>query len=718
MSTQYRFSINGRIVSPLYGDNLAIETTRESGEMFFRKKLSGSLTFIRSDYDYLDTQPFDTVFAVLVEIKNGSTYAGYYNGEFKKIDCTWDVDSKKVEATITPIDLYTKVLALQDKDFNLIELSPETEAVTIRKRLAIQIYEAGSNVITSYLGGSHFEQPATAISDDAELTDTYKFNFITAYGEWEIKNVVGETYPDDIAGYYVSKDFTISGDSVLRTAFGVSPLVTKLELEFDTVNGRYYCKVYDTNENIVYQTALDNTNNYEDDYVELFATNPGDPSVLFKLNRYINFYGRAICNVDSILGSPTEDLPVDDICGDNLNYNKVVGYDLDTTKFSLQVQDGATKYGKNVAGKYFVEYSSGGVKYIPIGKADWENTSFWFTKPATYDTIDTNSYESMVIKDNYPLYSVVQVLLNAIDTGVSHTNTSAYSTILYGSNPIFPEVLSLMLTPKSNILHNNYDVAAKKANITLKAIFDMLKQCYNIFWFIDSTGKLRLEHILWFQKGGSYSAAIQTQVDLTAVYNKSTSKPWAYGTSKYTFEKEDIPKYIQHKWMEDVTECFNGYDIEMLNVTNEQVVTNQITNFNSDLDYMLLTSANISEDGFALIIPELVGGIYKTKVITLTVDGRIFKAQNGQLAFAFLHTVYHRYNLPNWSVRINKAVTEPYTVRKTKAQEVAVPSITDLDVFKGIKTYLGVGLISKISLNLTSRMNKVTLNYDYDTEPV
>ena len=51
------------------------------------------------------------------------------------------------------------------------------------------------------------------------------------------------------------------------------------------------------------------------------------------------------------------------------------------------------------------------------------------------------------------------------------------------------------------------------------------------------------------------------------------------------------------------------------------------------------------------------------------------------------------------------------TSRKRK-QKVKFPTLETIDTKMLVKTYLGNGQIEKISVNLSSRINEVTLKYD------
>jgi hypothetical protein len=60
-------------VFPIYKDDLAINYERETGQMFFREKLSGKLTFVGTDYEFIMSQDFETTFWLFCK-RNGNNY--------------------------------------------------------------------------------------------------------------------------------------------------------------------------------------------------------------------------------------------------------------------------------------------------------------------------------------------------------------------------------------------------------------------------------------------------------------------------------------------------------------------------------------------------------------------------------------------------------------------------------------------------------------------
>ena len=227
-------------------------------------------------------------------------------------------------------------------------------------------------------------------------------------------------------------------------------------------------------------------------------------------------------------------------------------------------------------------------------------------------------------------------------------------------------------------------------------------------------GKLKIEHINYFRNGGTYGATPGIGTDLTQLENVTNNKKWGYLTSTYDFDKADMPERYQFAWMDDVTEAFEGYPIEIRSkyVTAGKIEEINISSITTDVDYMLLNPSAISEDGFSLFAAVLEGGTYKLPFVERNIDGADLRLQNGYLTWITLQPNYYVYDLPAKQVTINNEETEVTQTSRKKKQKLKFPSIEDIDTTKLIKTYLGNGQIEKITVNLSSRINEVTLKYD------
>lgn len=98
--------------------------------------------------------------------------------------------------------------------------------------------------------------------------------------------------------------------------------------------------------------------------------------------------------------------------------------------------------------------------------------------------------------------------------------------------------------------------------------------------------------------------------------------------------------------------------------------------------------------------------------VDTTINGVEYSLQNGLLSWIYLQPTFYVYDLPARSVKINGAYAYAYGIERKKKQTVNFPSIDDPNPMQLIKTSIGTGQIEKISINLCSRMNKITVKHD------
>lgn len=129
----------------------------------------------------------------------------------------------------------------------------------------------------------------------------------------------------------------------------------------------------------------------------------------------------------------------------------------------------------------------------------------------------------------------------------------------------------------------------------------MQRDCFRCFWYIEDN-KFKIEHISWFRNGGSYSGNPVIGTDLTQLENIRNGKKWGFATSEYSFDKVDMPERFQFKWMDDVTQGFEGLPMQVISkyVTAGKIEDINISNFTSDVDMMMLAPGEMSNDGFGL----------------------------------------------------------------------------------------------------------------------
>lgn len=716
--------LQGQTVHPIYKDDLAKEYELETNQRFYRAKLSGKITFVRDDYDYINRQSFDNEFLYCIEKSDdgGRTWFQYFQGKFMKTDCTFTDYDKKVVVQPDAIDDYNDVLAGLEKEYNLITLAPTIQRITINKRPLIQIYVPGDSVVSCFLGGTNWEQDANATTDQNALVQTYHFALCNILKEIQITS---NGSPAVIAGLYTG-----------RMATGASADVFEGKL-YPELNVNYYIYISQQriNGGLPFGIAVVEIRKQSDDTVmfryqkitqEPFDTlefdltaveGSGATGTMHADMKSYNIYARYLCDVEKINDLNTYPLPADDIVDNNRNYRRAIGYAIDVAFISNNFSDTPTEWGLADNGKYFAPpYSIFGQTFYPIARSTWRYASLWFGFYLMDWILEEKARKEYTLRDAFPVASCISVLLNQIAPGITHEATAEYSQFLYGgNNPISGLNFRLLVSQKTNIINGEYQQPAQKAPTTLQQFTNMLRDCFKCYWFIED-GKFKIEHIQYFRNGGSYSGGVVLSHDLTKELNLRNGKPWAFNTSEYSFDKVDLPERYQFEWMDDVTAAFEGLPIQVISkyVTPGKVEEINISNFTSDIDMMLLNPGNISSDGFALFaaVPPTSGSQWILPFTRQTINGVEYFLQNGYLAFINLQSPYWMYDLPARRVSINGSEVYAYGIERKKKQTFSFPANDDPNPMQLIKTYIGNGQVDKLSVNLCSRSIKTTLKYD------
>lgn len=730
MTPKYRFFLQigedgtKQTVRPNYKDDLTLDYELETNQRFYRAKLSGKINFVRADYDIINDAPFDSEFFLYIEKSDdwGQTYNQYYKAKFMKTDCTFNDDDKLVTVKPETTDQYDDVLAGLEKEYNLIELAPQIEFLTIRKRPLIQIYVPGDSIVSCFLGGTNWEQDANATTDQNALIQTYHFALcnilkeiqITSHGSPAVisglytgrmatgasaNNFEGKLYPELNVNYYIY----ISQQRIDGLPFGA--VAVEIRKQSDNTAMFRYTKA---------TTSPFDTLEFDLTAVE----GSGATGTMHADMKSYNIYARYLCDVEKIDDLNTYPLPADDIVDNNRNYRRSIGYAIDVAFISNNFSDTPTEWGLADNGKYFAPpYSIYGQTFYPIARSTWRYASLWFGFYLFDWILEEKARKAYTLRDAFTLSSCINVLLKEFAPGITHEATPEYSQFLYNTNnPISGQSFKLLISQKSNIINGEYQTPAQKAPVTLQQIMTMLRDIYKCYWYIED-GKFKIEQINWFRNGGSYGYNPIIDYDLTQLENVRNGKKLAFATSEYSFDKVDMPERYQFEWMDDVTTPFEGLPIEITSkyVTAGKIEEINISNFTSDIDMMLLNPGAISLDGFALFaaVTPSGGGQLELPFTRQTVDNVEYYLQNGYLAFINIQPTYWVYDMSARRFKINNTPNYAIGIERKKKQTLNFPAgTTDPNPMQLVKTYIGNGQVDKLSVNLCSRNIKATLKYD------
>lgn len=727
-----RFWLNNRLVRPNYPQDIKLVTKMQSGERYYRTELDTDLTFTDQygDYSWIMSQPFDTRF--ILHLEHGSTT---WNGVFYMTDCTIDHARRTIRVKPDVYDVYSDIIDGMDKEIDVVKLAPAVVQCGMKKRAVVQIFCLGGasgnvpdKVLTNYVGGMSWEQDV--IASDSDLTHErlighYVFTHITMARYYTI---TGNDDPE-YDGVYSLTGINVGPETAgLLYSGPVYDLYIKMTITSQT--SERVMRIQTKDGVIMADTVTTDTPQHSE------ASNP-QPDLLFAWCTWekgaVRVYGRVLTDLSTLSGYTISQLPSDDIIETNLNYHYAATassssgglFPASAIRFSTEVQDAPTEYGKNAIGKYFVKPEvSVTTEYYPIARTLWSPLSVWLKSGLSDITRYNALNQDYTLKDAYPIEAFLQTLLIGVAGYQSGGTTPKYRFSLaysdfFAGNQFDRSGTRLLIAPMSNVKKTWYQNPAQKGTVTLRSVLDMFRDVFHCYWFIDQSRNFHIEHVSYFMKGGTYADTDRAiGANVTNMRAPRNFLPWTYGQETVSFDKPDMPERVETSWGIDQTKPFDGYPVQYSNgyVQKGEVDKISISDFAADVDYITAQAATVGDDGWVLIDANYSGGAYSSAMVFLTTGALSpeFLAQNGRMAF--LYTV-RKYGL--WDMSAPTATMADYTLTamgtvRAKRQQITFPAVPGMSATSLVRTSVGDGEIDSLSYNLLSESFEADLKLNTD----
>ena len=709
-------------VNPHYKE-LNKKYAKENGQEFFRISLDGKINLFGDDYELVKNSSLEDQMILIIDKYNSTSnkWLEYYKGEFNKADCKFDYEKRTCEVKTSALDEYNNIVNKYENTYDLIKLAPETAKINLYKRSLMQVYVRGASSISNFFGGVYWEDNVNEIiNSHTDLINKYYFAYIKAGNEFYIRNA----RISEVNGVYAGTDGYWSKWDPGYTC--------KAEL-VDGTTGLYWLRLYRNSDNaLLYRSEkqlgfADANNKYlwRDDFKMINVNDSSDTFIIESPFEY-HIYRRLLCDVDTVTDSGgvknTYDLPSDDFVTDNRNYKKCIGLAGGMFFCTSRAVDKPTRYGLNDYGKYFtnefIPTTVGIGKPLPISRNSWANASLWFVYDNYYSSFEQKLRKKYTLRNSYSIAAVIKALLNEIDPSIKHEATAEYSRFLYDETvPMNMTRFYVYMTQKTNMLKGEYDQPAQKAEISFEDVMKMLRDCFRCYWYIEDN-KLKIEHISFFMKGGSYSSSANIQLDFTKLVDQFNKKLSSYFQSEVEYDKTDLSQRYEFGWMDDVTDMFGGLSIDIKSnyIQKDKTEEINVSQFSSDIDYMLFNPSNFSDDGFALLCPIKSGSLLEIPIVEAQLldengDAYNTEVQNFYAAWAYLVRFY-MYDMPATNIKCN-VLSDLYVsdIKASMKHTIEIPVEDDLNELELIKTTIGNGKIDEISINMNTRHAKVRLLY-------
>lgn len=764
-------------VFPVYSDGIAMKYQKHEGDEFYLPSFNTALRFTRQDYDLIERQTLGTEMTLRLEIEDrfGQTIL-YQKFKFKKIDGTIDSVAKVFTVTPEPDSLYNRILAKLDEEVDLFKLStaPVIEQVQTKLRPVVQCYIENTSTVGNWMGAIYWETPISNWEDLVFSSDNSDPNNVlnpSRYGfVWDLYlshhvytvDFLGNTpnpNPIGIANTYVAGDLASPNSVGLPVAGyvkeGEYPMDNDFQLVIRYNAGMYTFIIQHISSGIIYwqgNLSSGSVPAHGGFSVSLGAQGGASPSSCTLRFRQFNVATRCVANVHPIYdhnnvawgtlapgvsgsGSYWGHLRDDDpFFADSWAYAYFIQYAVpaDFAAVSGAKTNYPTPYGLWQPGIYYAQLPH----YKPMATSSWGDWSLWYEESGSDPSIDETGSVANILRHAYPLWSVLQVLLAELvpDVTFDPQDFSAF----FGPardpshlDPIANQMLNLFFTPATNILYGNYDQPAQKAKITLGKVLDVLKKAFSAYWCIDENGKFRIEHISYYEHGGSYNGSPSLLVDLTTYENTRVGKPWSFAQDEQSYEKDKLWSKISYPWPENASAPFVGYPILMnADYVNPDLADERTINgMMADVDVMRTAPGDYNKDGFVLLCADYDSNklFYYLSIIELTdgYDNIRYKLQNGRMSGIWLDENYRYFNLPCSDVNVNNnlSVLAAGSVSPNRVQKVNWPGTLgqllgtgdpESQLKKLVKTSAGFGKIQEFSVFLCSR--KIEANLRFPTE--
>ena len=714
-------------VHPVFGDDIKINISREENQIFKREKIEGTFKFVGNEFDLIYQCSIFTKFTL--EIYREDVFVGSAN--FIRTDCEFNLDDKICSVKLTTKDIYEKILNGYDNKYNLVKLAPQRESVTMTKRAVLQFYVRGENVVTNVVGGVHYEQSCKEVYNASDLKDIYHFGGYLPLSYIDINNLIDATAPLDIYGRYFIDTSTVGGSAIIYRNERNSNCRIQLT---DLVTGCVLTLIDSTSNTTLASVSIPSTQSGSQDITFVKAGSSGGNYASGTFNSDGDLYCRVL--LPKSFDNTYQRSMDSDITDYDSNYPYVSSVAVDRfapkMKMVVNKSNTPTEWGIDSNGAYFLyptlnaDQQKKGSSPIPIGQSHWERMSSWLLSDDDVNDLVDDFDDTFVLKDSYPIWSAIAVLLNEIDDTITFEGTQDYSMFLYlsGTNLHiysydFPSHRNaLHITPISNIKKTFYEQAAQKGEISLKQILDMLRNVYNCYWFIDSNNRLRIEHIVYFKNGNSYDVENPTpSIDVTIKKSLPTGESWGFAQNKVEYETGKCPARYEFKWGDNCTYPFVGEPIDVkdiyLDASRKESVG--IENFLADIDYIVSNPSGVSDDLFAVF--EVNKSTKKVDILDVRLNDASpkYKVQNPYLSMIVAEQYYYPFDLSGWKAYAGKYELDVYKTKGIKKQTLSCPlSLAEMRSIGVIHTEIGNGTIDKLDAEINTLYAKNTIYYEED----
>lgn len=320
------------------------------------------------------------------------------------------------------------------------------------------------------------------------------------------------------------------------------------------------------------------------------------------------------------------------------------------------------------------------------------------------------------------LRDVVQYIVTGITGGIPYKSSFFHqdnwppNNIPYGTGSsdymLYPGSGNNYVTGETDILdglviYQKSDIKpttdpAPVGNLTFNELMEMLKNIFNVDWFVsyeqylDETEGLiwrnvfRIEHLRFWEEG-------HVDTDLTTLDNGR----WDHKKNKFSYDMDNMPSTERFRWMEAWDVDFWGRDIIYDRIATRNRYKDNVLErtlpVTTDLSFIISNFDRVSNDGWVLLCVNDANEV-------VVEEGKLSQVQtvNAHLSWANLHYNYWRWGrvIETGNMNGSDYIFESYQ-RKIKQVEMTYPDCCDgFDPMAWKRTEMGDGEVREATYRL------------------
>lgn len=582
-------------VFPVRGDDVAVNIEKASDEWYYTRKMSGKLTFVRGDYDWMMARDLDGTYTLTVEnsIDGGASWHEYFVGSFSRASLTIDEDNRRAELDGLSEGVVEMIESGKGEEYDLNKIIPDGDAVEVQGQvhpaLAMVDYRSASIDKSdmwckeAIVGGGYKSGEETGWNEYEKVVSDSRFLMCGIYGEAKIEMADSDSLANGLYSgelKYATKTFHYPSGETLNETTVVGTLTNKngycIKLDFynqgdgswDTLCTFTLCDP--SGNEISVLSTVKWRNNWSPVSVELSS------SLISKMTIFYH-YIRATFLTQSADGVQ------ENILDTGSYYKGMTAFEGSGLTIAASIRTVEQPNGHRLVSgtgeqgttpQYFAppEDNAG---WIPLAEDNWNYGSMWYKiEPSVANGLaDPSKVGSFRWTKCWRIGTCLRYLLPKVTGGkVTFAEGVEGSRFLYDTvNPVAGgEPFDYLVTQKSNVMRPAA-TGASRCPVTLNWFLELLKNAFNVYYWVEKVNDgyvFRAEHVEYFRRGGGYDSTLMSQMDLTLLkpyrnFRGSDGLPvkrLSDQTNKYSYDLNGMAEKYTYSWQGDGgSDAFKGH---------------------------------------------------------------------------------------------------------------------------------------------------------------